>query len=382
MKKIALVRGQNLNEWDMQNFYPLQEQFNFDAFCATNNRFPTENINIPVRRLLCPSILPKTIRLWRRLLGDSEYLVGLEKELADFDLVHTTETHYAYTWQAVQAKRRNHNMKVAVTIWENIPFNYEWSRRAKFIQKAVRTEADIFLPVTERARRMLQIEGIAENKIRVLRPGIDLKRFQPQVKNKKLLELLGLQPSNLIVLFVGRITKSKGILSLLFAYHMLVNDAMYKDKSLRFLFVGKQDCTLNMPMLIKRLGLHENVIMKDSVPYEDIPKVHNLADIFVLPSISTPDWQEQFGMVLAESMACAKPVVAALSGSIPEVVGDAGVLVQPDDAYSLSMALQDLILDKQKRQILSDKAYKRAKALFSVETSSARIAEIYWELLT
>ena len=72
---------------------------------------------------------------------------------------------------------------------------------------------------------------------------------------------------------------------------------------------------------IRRLGIEDRVLLAGGVPHTDIHRLHSAADIFVLPSIPTHLWQEQFGIVLIESMACGVPVVAARSGSIPEVIG-------------------------------------------------------------
>jgi glycosyltransferase involved in cell wall biosynthesis len=113
-----------------------------------------------------------------------------------------------------------------------------------------------------------------------------------------------------------------------------------------------------------------------------MPRIHNLADIFVLASQPTPVWQEQFGYVLAESMACGKAVVATTSGSIPEIVGDAGLLVPPSDFQSLAEALGGLLADGARRRELGTRARLRATALFDRRAVSAHLRSHYEALLS
>jgi glycosyltransferase involved in cell wall biosynthesis len=98
-----------------------------------------------------------------------------------------------------------------------------------------------------------------------------------------------------------------------------------------------------------------------------------MADIFTLPSIPVDYWQEQFGIVLIESMASGKPIVTTISGSIPEVVGDAAVLVQPADHLALYHAFKDLVLSKEKCRSLGNRARARAEELFSLDVVSERL---------
>ena len=95
------------------------------------------------------------------------------------------------------------------------------------------------------------------------------------------------------------------------------------------------------------------------------------ADMFVLPSIPVEKWLEQFGMVLVEAMACRKPIISTLSGSIPDVVGDAGILAQPADFYSHYQAMKQPVLSPRLSGDLAIRARKRAKTEFN----SVRIAE-------
>ncbi len=109
--------------------------------------------------------------------------------------------------------------------------------------------------------------------------------------------------------------------------------------------------------------------------------MHRLADIFVLPSIPTPVWQEQFGMVLIESMATGKAIVATHCGAIPEVVANAGIIVPPADAASLAASIKRLLLIPKEREKLGDIARQRAVSLFDYKKVANRIADAYSEII-
>ncbi|MBI4697842.1 MAG: glycosyltransferase [Nitrospirae bacterium] len=94
--------------------------------------------------------------------------------------------------------------------------------------------------------------------------------------------------------------------------------------------------------------------------YEEMHKIYNMADVFVLPSIPAKNWKEQSPMVLIEAMSCGTPVIAAGTGSVTEIVGDAGVLVQPNDPTGLSRAIIRLLKDRCMNEDLAKKGRERA----------------------
>jgi glycosyltransferase involved in cell wall biosynthesis len=113
-----------------------------------------------------------------------------------------------------------------------------------------------------------------------------------------------------------------------------------------------------------------------------MPAIHSLADVFVLPSIPTRAWQEQFGYVLVESMASGKAVVTSRCGSIPEVVGEAAVLTDPADFLGLTTALEDVLTDSARREELGRLGRERAISQFSIEPVSKKLRSLYSALLS
>ncbi|MBZ0288634.1 MAG: glycosyltransferase, partial [Anaerolineae bacterium] len=103
-------------------------------------------------------------------------------------------------------------------------------------------------------------------------------------------------------------------------------------------------------------------------------------DVFVLPSLTRPNWKEQFGRVLVETMASGVPVIGSDSGAIPGVVGDAGLIVPEGDADALAAALTRLQHDSALRQSLAIRGRALALAHFTHESIAEATVQIYREL--
>ena len=102
--------------------------------------------------------------------------------------------------------------------------------------------------------------------------------------------------------------------------------------------------------LVDRLNLGEYVAFVGEYPHEDMPLIYSHATVSVFPSLV-----ETFGLPIIESMACGVPVVAADNSAIPEVVGDAGVLFNPEDSDDLAMVLEDILTKEDYRRNLLEK---------------------------
>jgi glycosyltransferase involved in cell wall biosynthesis len=136
--------------------------------------------------------------------------------------------------------------------------------------------------------------------------------------------------------FVGRLVKEKGVDVFL--------DALARVPNARGLLVGDGPERAELATRAERLGITDRVAFTGAREPEEATALIGALDALVLPSRTMPNWSEQFGRVLVEAMACGTPLVASASGAIPEVVGDAGLLVaegRPDDLAHALARLQD-----------------------------------------
>ncbi|MBU0619374.1 glycosyltransferase family 4 protein [Patescibacteria group bacterium] len=359
--KLAIVRGKYLNQYEMQNYAPLAGECELVAFAS--QRPIHAEVGFPVKHLWSPADLPdfpyKMPILNRLCFGDAMYLHGLEKQLDGFDIAHVAETYFCFTRQAIKARQAGRIKKLVCTVWETIPFNNEniWPR--KRFKQAAFENIDLFIAVTQRARKALLEEGCPANKIAVQPMGVDLRRFQPKIKKPgRELELL----------FVGRLEKEKGILELVEAFRKI--NRQFPHLKLTLVGQGSQ-----------RQKIHHPKISFKTIPYQKINQAYQQADIFILPSKTTSFWEEQFGMVLVEAMACGLPIITTKSGAIPEVVGKSAFLIEPGDEAGLTNAISQLVNQPKLRDNLAKQARRRAEKYFNAQKIAQKIKTLYQAVL-
>lgn len=361
MINVAFVRGAYLNNFEGQNymFGGNIRLHGFSSRKAIHRSFP-----FPVTRLMSLTDLPvwdKGLRyVSNRVLGDSQILFGLEAYAGTFDIYHTADPHYYYSYQLARLRDAGKIRKLLVTSWETIPHNNESVPAKKKIKRFVLRQADHFLAYTEKAREALLAEGVEACKITVIPLGVNLTAFKPKKHvDKKVVTYL----------FVGRLVPEKGILDIYQAYRQIAS------KHNRLLIVGSGPLRSPLEELIERDGLVNQVTIEEK-QYEDMPKVYTDADVFVLPSKCTATWEEQYGMVLVEAMASGLPVVAYDTGAIGEVVGEAGFLIRENDSQTLLETLQRLS-DWRLRSKVGTMGKDRAANRYDAHQTAIRLANLY-----
>lgn len=132
---------------------------------------------------------------------------------------------------------------------------------------------------------------------------------------------LGFSPETFVIGFAARMVPEKGLLHLLEAATQLEGDWA-------LLLVGNGPDRDRALQRAQELGIPSRVRMVGAVPHLELAKYYNAMDILVSPSVSTPTWKEQFGLVLAQAMSCQVPVVGSTCGETPHLIGDAGLIFQ------------------------------------------------------
>ena len=153
--------------------------------------------------------------------------------------------------------------------------------------------------------------------------GVDVDRFSPVEREPPV--------GRLRVGFVGRLIPHKGVDVLL--------DAVSRDPRLSLEVVGAGSESAQLVELAAALGVSGRVVFRGHLGEEATPDVYRTFDVLAVPSVPMAGWIEQFGRVVVEAQASGVPVVASRSGALPDVVGEAGLVVEPGDPRKLSEAL-------------------------------------------
>jgi glycosyltransferase involved in cell wall biosynthesis len=198
--------------------------------------------------------------------------------------------------------------------------------------------------------------------------GVDPDLFSPAPAGG----VLGERPFTIGAL--NRLTPEKGVDVLLDAVATLPGDW-------RLSFVGNGPLRDVIPTRARQLGIAERVTVKPAVPSTEVPSVLRALDVLVLPSLTTPNWKEQYGRVLQEAMACAIPVVGSDSGEIPHVIGDAGLVTPEGDASALCAALERLMTDRSLRHEIGARGRVRALERFTQASIAGRTVEVYRQVM-
>jgi glycogen synthase len=194
---------------------------------------------------------------------------------------------------------------------------------SRWIEQSAYTLADGIIAVSEQMKEdVIEAYGVAKEKVTVIHNGIDPEFYKPTFDNS-LLEEYGIDPNIPFVLFVGRITRQKGISQLIAAAKH------FNKNSQRVLCAGAPDTKeieLETEALIANLRKERDgvILISEMLPREKIKVLYSHARVFACPSLYEP-----FGIINLEAMACETPVVGSHVGGIPEIIveGATGFLV-------------------------------------------------------
>ncbi|MFH0924205.1 MAG: glycosyltransferase family 4 protein [bacterium] len=379
MKKLAIIWENSVSKWTVQLFEPLVNRFQVTLFVGDHNRYPTNTIQLPQKRLSQREEIfqglfhpYQYVRQSFKYPGkhNDYYYNSLRKKLRGYDLVITIQKNRCLN---TAASLKDELCFKAVTYWcDNIPFRSVFDKKTDMIKDDVLPKFDLIVAWTEHIKRSLLLEDIPASKLARVYNAVDRKLFYPSPKDPLLMNTYGLQETDRIILQVGKLASWKGAHYLIYAAKILKD----RGESFKILLVGSGSQKENLKKLIQKAGLENHVLFPGFLPYEEVAKIFNLADVVVLSSIPTLNWQEQFGMVLIEAMACGKPIIASESGSIPEVVGDGGKLFSPGQFEQLADLLSEFIKNPEMCNSYGLKGLKRVKKYFDVEKNSQLFADL------
>ncbi len=282
------------------------------------------------------------------------------------EILHIDEEPYNYA--TFQAMRLAHRQKIPALFvaWQNIyrdyppPFLQIEQYNYRYAHLALAGNLDV--------AEVLKRKGF-RGPIHILPLSVD-----PQIYRRTEPRTPRTTDAPFTIGYVGRLVEPKGLT-------LLVEALPGLPEFCRVVFTGHGPMKSELEELATRLGVANRVTFKDAVPPQDVPHEMQQMDVFVLPSLTRPNWMEQFGRVLIEAMACETPVIGSSSGEIPRVINDAGLIFEEGNVQELSACIRRLLDDPELYAQLAIKGRQRVVEHYTQERIAQQIYEAYQAMM-
>jgi glycosyltransferase involved in cell wall biosynthesis len=235
--------------------------------------------------------------------------------------------------------------------------------------------ADALIAISEYTKRTLvEALQLPAERIHVVYPAVDHRKFRAMPIPYTFYAQYALDKVCRYILVVGSEDPRKNLDSVIQAFALVKNQFPHVKliKIGDSQFVGERQKLL---ALIAEFDLQADVLLLNTVPDEDLSLFYNVADVCVMPSLD-----EGFGLPMVEAMACGTPVVCAQVGSLPEVVAEGSVQVNPRDVEALAQAILTLLQNEAERNRLRRVGQERS-ARFTWERTAAETELLYLKLM-
>ncbi|MCS7123081.1 MAG: glycosyltransferase family 4 protein [Candidatus Aenigmarchaeota archaeon] len=307
---------------------------------------------------------------------------GLRKILqkVPFDIIHLDEEPYSLISFQCANIIREFKKPFVFFSWQNIYKSYPlpFCMIEKFVYKysvgAVAGSND--------AKNVLLKKGYKKPIVVSSNVGVDINSYK-KVDVEELKNRFNLN-NKIVIGYVGRLVKEKGIYILLKAFLRI-----YKNfKDIVLIYIGSGPEQKNLIRIIKNSNLTEVVYVINFISSTQLICYYSLIDILVLPSFEYKNkfffwkgWKEQFGRVLIEAMASEVAVVGSSCGEIPNVVGDAGLIFKEKDDLDLSCKIKTLLTNRALRDLISKKGRERVLKNYSCQVIAKQLFDFYSKVL-
>jgi glycosyltransferase involved in cell wall biosynthesis len=170
--------------------------------------------------------------------------------------------------------------------------------------------------------------------------------------------------------YAGRFVEEKGIGTLIETFNKLPDNV-------HLVLIGSGPLKEKLRRQVSLFGATDRLHIIDQVGSRDMPVYLNIMDCLVLPSLTFPNWKEQFGRILIEAMACEVPVIGSTAGEIPNVIGEAGLIFPEGNSAALAKSLQIVMGDDNRRVILAKKGRERVLEHFTQKKIARDTLDVY-----
>ena len=253
-------------------------------------------------------------------------------------------------------------IKAAKSLWQKMGIR-RWYAFANMQLKVAKKLSHFITGSQNSYREIIDTFKLPEDSLRVIYDGVDSSTFT-QVPGISRLE------NRLLVINSGDIPL-KGLKYLLEAVA-----ALRSERKIELTIIGKQIKNGYTQGLVDSLGIADCVTHLGQVDTTELVRNYSMATMLVVPSV-----YEGFGLPAAEAMCCSTPVISTTAGALPEIVGDAGILVPPADTRALAEAIAGLLDNPDRRRHLGEMGRSRVMNMFNWRNTAKHTVEVYEEAI-
>ncbi len=311
------------------------------------------------------SLLLNTAASTMDRLDRYRYKHEIMREINEGNIKHITSQELAYALKSLK------NYKTVLTCYDLIPWVYDndrsvlWQENMKWMPTA-----DRIITISEFSRdEIIKNLNFPIERIDIVYPAVDHDIYRP-INGKEILKQFNISYKDKVVLYVGSETPRQNVQVLIRAFlglkKMIPNIKLVK--------IGESQSTQGRDDILKLIHKHDlkdHVIFTGYVPEEDMPQWYNAADLLVYPC----DYAG-FGLPPLEAMACGTPVITSNTSSLPEVVGTAGIMIDPHDDELMADKMYQVLNSDNLSNKMTKKGLEMAE-LFNWEKSAQKTLEVY-----
>lgn len=310
----------------------------------------------------------------------SELKEGIRNFISDHKIdVYHVQSPFDYFNYPELKKDWFSTAKVAVTLYDLIPFkfpqyfmfNEDWKNRYERLLEFVES-CDLIFSISESTKKdLIDQTGVAPERVKVISAGVS-PMFKKSSLNMGVLQGKGI--TNPYVLYAGGGEIQKNIAGIIKAFGLAKKDL---DQEFQLVIAG--DLNENVKGLLELEGVKANVrdqlIFTGYVSEQELIQLFSGSQAFVFPSL-----YEGFGLPVLEAMACGTPVITSNASSLPEVAGDAALLINSKVPKEIASAMIQILTNPELREELIQKGYHQAQK-FTWESTARHVLEGYQSLV-
>jgi len=293
------------------------------------------------------------------------YIRAVKNKIKQGNIKHITSQEFAFLLNSIILDNS------IITCYDLIPWVYDHNRSSLWKENMDGLkQAETIITISEFSRdEIVKYLDYPKEMIEIVYPAVDHANYYP-THDKRILMKLDIHKDQKVVLYVGSEVPRQNVPVLIKAFALLKKQI----PDIKLVKIGESQsygARESILKLINELELNDDIIFAGYVPEAEMPKWYNAADILVYPCEYAG-----FGLPPLEAMACGTPIITSNTTSLPEVVGDAGIMIDPNDFELLAAKMYDLLTDNKLKDKMINNGLKRSKQ-FKWEYSAEQTCKIY-----